>query len=237
MNKKALALSTIAARQAKYAPIAAALAEMYGPIDWRRGLPPLDELVDCILSQSTTDANRDRAFDAIKARYGDDWGAVMNAPLPELTDTIRPAGLANQKAARIQDVLRTIQAERGVLNIDFLAEMPINEAKAWLTALNGVGPKTAAIVLCFAFNREAFPVDTHVHRLGQRIGFLTAGITADDAHDVMEAIVPPTAYYAFHIHLITHGRRICTARSPQCPRCPIQQHCDYFSSQQRSPAP
>ncbi|NWF69786.1 MAG: endonuclease III [Chloroflexi bacterium] len=219
-------------RRSKYAPVAAALRALYGAIDWRRGLPPLDELVDCILSQNTSDTNRDKAFDALKARYPT-WEAVRDADTDELIEVIRPAGLANQKGPRIQDVLRRIEAERGALNIDFLNDLPLAEAKTWLTNLNGVGPKTAAIVLCFAFNRPAFPVDTHVHRVGQRIGFLPQGISAEKAHDVMEALVPPADYYAFHIHLITHGRQICQARAPKCERCPLTDYCDYYQKARR----
>jgi endonuclease-3 len=217
-----------ARRQAKYAPVAAALGQLYGIPQWRKDWPPLDELVSCILSQNTTDANRDRAFDALRARYPT-WQDVVDAPAAELIETVRVAGLANQKGPRIQTVLRRIQAERGAFEIDFLADLPLEEARAWLTQLDGVGPKTAAIVLCFAFNRPAFPVDTHVHRVGQRIGFLPQGISAERAHDVMEALVPPEDHYAFHINLIQHGRAICKARSPQCARCPITAHCDYFN--------
>ena len=187
----------------------------------------MDELVSCILSQNTSDTNRDRGFDALKMRYPN-WQAVIDAPLDELIDTIRPAGLSRQKAPRIQAILEYILAERGEFNIDFLEDLPLDEAKAWLTALNGIGPKTAAIVLCFSFNRPAFPVDTHVHRVGQRIGLLPEGISADKAHDVMEAIVPPEDHYAFHINLIQHGREICRARNPLCERCPITEYCDYY---------
>lgn len=220
-------------RQAKYAPVSQLLGEMYGVPVWRAWLPPLDELVDCILSQSTTDANRDRAFDALRARFPS-WEEVRDAALQDVIDAIRPAGLANQKGPRIQAVLRRISDERGTLSLDFLADMPLEDARAWLVSLEGVGPKTAAIVLCFAFNRAAFPVDTHVHRLGQRIGFLPTGISADKAHPVMEAIVPPEDYYAFHLNLIRHGREICHARRPACERCPLTAHCDYYQSFTRS---
>jgi endonuclease-3 len=216
-----------ARRAAKYAPVSAALREMYGYPAWRQAYPPVDELVDCILSQSTTDANKDRAFALLRARYPT-WEALRDAQTDEVIDTIRPAGLANQKAPRIQEVLRFITQQRGEINIDFLGDLPIEEAKAWLTQMNGVGPKTAAIVLCFAFNRAAFPVDTHIHRLGQRIGFLPEGISADKAHDVMESIVPPEDYYPFHLNLIQHGREICIARAPRCSLCPITPHCDYY---------
>ena len=214
-------------RQAKYAPVKAALGELYGTPIWRRDTPAMDELVSCILSQNTSDINRDRGFDALRQRYPD-WQAVLDAPLEELIDTIRPAGLSRQKAPRIQAILAYILAERGEFNIDFLNDMDLDEALNWLTALNGIGPKTAAIVMCFSFNRPAFPVDTHVHRVGQRIGFLPEGITADNAHPVMAALVPPEDHYAFHINLIQHGREICRARNPLCERCPVTTYCDYY---------
>ena len=122
------------------------------------------------------------------------------------------------------------QAERGELNIDFLGDLPVATAKAWLEQFDGVGPKTAAIVLCFALNMPAFPVDTHVHRVGQRIGFLPEGISADKAHAVMEAIVPPDDYYAFHLNLIRHGREVCQARRPRCEVCPLMDLCDYYQA-------
>jgi endonuclease-3 len=214
-------------RQAKYEPVAVALAQLYGIPQWRKNTPPVDELVNCILSQNTSDINRDRGYDALKVRYPT-WEMVAEAPVDELIETIRPAGLSNQKGPRIQQVLRIIHAEQGDYNIDFLNDLSVEEAKAWLTSLPGVGPKTAAIVLCFAFGRPAFPVDTHVHRVSTRIGFLPAGVNADKAHPIMEAIVPPEDYYAFHINLIQHGRSICHARGPRCERCPLTDCCDYF---------
>jgi endonuclease-3 len=216
-------------RRAKYQPVAARLRELYGAPEWRRWLPPLDELIDCILSQSTTDANRDRAFDALRTRFPD-WAAVRDAPPEAVIETIRPAGLANQKGPRIQAVLRAIGEQRGSLSLDFLDALPLDQARAWPMTLDGVGPKTAAIVLCFAFNRPAFPVDTHIHRVGQRIGFIPAGMSAEKAHPLMEAIVPPDAYYPFHINLIQHGREMCRARRPECERCPLTDTCDYYQS-------
>ncbi len=216
-------------RKAKYEPVAAALHEMFGRLEWRPFLPPLDELIDCVLSQSTNDSNRDRAFAALKQAFPT-WEDVMNAPTEAVIAAIKPAGLANQKGPRIQEILRRIYAERGELNIDFLGDLPVPEAKAWLTSFHGVGPKTAAIVLCFAFMRPAFPVDTHIHRVGQRIGFLPQGISADDAHPVMEAIVPPEDYFNFHINLIRLGRELCQARRPRCEACPLTPYCDYYQS-------
>lgn len=216
-------------RAAKYAPVSAALRAVYGYPGWRPWLAPLDELIDCILSQSTNDRNRDRAFSALKERFPA-WEDVLAAPAGDVIETIKPAGLSNQKGPRIQEVLRRIQDERGELSIDFLGDLTADEAKAWLVRFDGVGPKTAAIVLCFAFNMPAFPVDTHIHRVGQRIGFLPEGISADKAHPIMEAIVPAEDYYAFHLNLIRLGREICHARKPDCPHCPLQADCDYYQA-------
>jgi len=216
-------------RKAKYEPIAKALGAVYGYPAWRQWLPPLDELISCILSQSTTDTNRDRAFDALKARFKT-YEEVRDAAPEEVIAAIKVAGLGNQKGPRIQEALHRIADERGEMSIDFLRDLPMDEAKAWLTSLNGVGPKTAAIVMCFGFNRPAFPVDTHVHRVSQRIGFLPEGISADKAHDVMEAIVPPEDHLTFHLNLIRLGRETCTARVAHCERCPLTEWCDYYNS-------
>ena len=215
-------------KQKKYRLIAPLLEATYGRKHWKRH-DGMDELISCILSQSTTDANRDRGFEALKAQYPT-WEQAHHAPEDELVETIRPAGLANSKAPYIQGSLATIFEERGDYNIDFIEELPVDEAKKWLQSLPGVGPKTAAIVLCFGYNRPAFPVDTHVHRTGKRIGFLPEKISANKAHDHMEAIVPPEEYYAFHLQLIYHGRALCKARNPQCEVCPIKQFCDYYQS-------
>ena len=217
------------ARKAKYPPVATALSEVYGSLDWSRQQDGMDELISCILSQSTTDINRDRAFARLKAAYPN-WAAVRSAELDELTDVIRPAGLANQKAPRIQDALRVIYEEAGEYSIDFLNARSLVDARRWLCSLRGVGPKTAAIVLCFAYGRPAFPVDTHIYRVSKRIGFIPEKLSADDAHPVMEAIVPTDAYYQFHIQLIQHGRDTCHARKPACQRCAIIEHCDFFAA-------
>lgn len=216
-------------RKAKYEPVARILREVYGELTWHPGQSPMDELVSCILSQNTNDANRDKGFAALKKRYPD-WQAVVDAPTDDVIDTIRSAGLANQKAPRIQRALEFIHREQGEYSLDFLNDLSLDDARDWLTSIDGVGPKTAAIVLCFAFNRPAFPVDTHVHRVGKRIGFLPEKISADKAHPVMEAIVPPEDHYAFHIYLIRHGRDTCRARHPMCERCPLQTYCDYYQS-------
>jgi endonuclease-3 len=201
------------------------LIEFYGEPVWRTPLPPVDELVSTILSQNTNDTNRDRAFNALRAKYPT-WEAVRDAPTAEVVDAIRPAGLANQKGPRIQQVLREITSERGGLELSFLKEMPLEEARAWLMKFNGVGPKTAAIVLCFSLGRPAFPVDTHIYRVSGRIGLRPEKMTVEDAHTHLEAVFPPETYYAAHLNLIRLGREMCGARKTNCPDCPIRKLCD-----------
>ena len=202
------------------------LFKAFGEPIWRNPLPAIDELVSTILSQNTNDVNRDRGFDALRAKFPT-WKAVRDAKAEDVIAAIKPAGLANQKGPRIQQVLRAITEERGSLNLDFLAGLPIEEARAWLTKFNGVGPKTAAIVLCFSLNMPAFPVDTHIYRVSGRIGLRPEKMTVEQAHPYLESIFPPETYYAAHLNLIRLGREICGARKPNCPKCPIIKLCDY----------
>lgn len=203
------------------------LAEYYGFPEWRNPLPPLDELISTILSQNTNDINRDRAFTVLRRRFPD-WEAVRDAPEMDVIDAIRPAGLANQKGPRIQAVLREITAERGALDLSFLADMPTAQAHAWLVHFHGVGPKTAAIVLLFSLGKPAFPVDTHIYRVTGRLGLRPEKMTADQAHLHLEQLFPVETYYPVHLNLIHLGREICQARRPNCPVCPLKDLCDYY---------
>jgi endonuclease-3 len=205
------------------------LIDSYGEPGWRQHLPPVDELISTILSQNTSDINRDKAFYALKDAYPD-WQMVMMAPESDIRDVIRPAGLANRKAPRIQNALAVIYEEQNELTLDFLADMALDDAKNWLTDLDGVGPKTAAIVLLFSFNRPAMPVDTHVHRVTGRLGLIEAGTSAEKAHVLLEEIVNPDDYYSFHLNVIRHGREVCSARKPKCEICPLQNYCDYYQA-------
>jgi endonuclease-3 len=202
------------------------LLEFYGEPIWRNPLPAIDELVSTILSQNTNDINRDRAFESLRARFGT-WEEVRDADTVEVINAIRPAGLANQKGPRIQQVLHAITEERGNLDLSFLGDLAVDEAKAWLTRFNGVGPKTAAIVLCFSLGKPAFPVDTHIYRVTGRIGLRPERMTVEQAHPHLEALFPTETYYAAHLNIIRLGREICTARRPFCERCPIVSLCDY----------
>jgi endonuclease-3 len=210
------------------------LLAAYGQPDWRPNYAPMDELILTILSANTSDVNSGRAFDRLKAAYPT-WEAVMKAPLTELTEVIRPGGLAPTKAPRIQAALRRILAERGEFDIGFLADLPVEEATQWLTEFDGVGHKTASIVLLFCFDKPAFPVDTHVQRVSQRLGI--AGPKDDPARikAAWESLVPSEWFYALHLNLIRHGREICLARTPRCAACVLQQHCDWHAQQPTKP--
>jgi endonuclease-3 len=211
----------------RYQAIARRLADRYGRPIWRPVLPPVDELVNTILSQNTSDTNRDRAFAQLRARFPT-WETVRDAAPEAVIEAVRPAGLANQKGPRIQAVLKRISDEQGAISLEFLRDKPLDEAKVWLTGLNGVGPKTAAIVLLFAMNRPAFPVDTHVFRVTKRLGLIPSNVTVERAHELLAAIVPPDQYYAGHLNLIRHGREVCHARRPACSVCPLTDLCDYY---------
>ena len=183
----------------------------FGPLRWRPHGDPLTELILTILSQHTNDTNSGRAFASMQRRYPT-WDDVLAAEPEDLADSIRQGGLANQKAPRIQQVLGRVSNDCGDWRLDHLAQMPLDEAKAWLRSLPGVGPKTAACVLMFALGRPALPVDTHVFRVARRLGLL-------------ESLVQPEDTYAFHIALIKHGRHTCTARNPNCGDCPLNDFC------------
>jgi endonuclease-3 len=202
------------------------LLKFYGEPMWRNPLPPVDELVSTILSQNTNDTNRDRAFMLLRARFPN-WESVRDADTESVIDAIRSAGLANQKGPRIQHVLREITAERGSLDLAFLKDLPLEEARGWLMKFKGVGPKTAAIVLLFSLGRPAFPVDTHIYRVTGRLGLRPDRMTVEEAHPYLEALFPPETYSAAHLNIIRLGREICAARKPDCPACPLREICRY----------
>jgi endonuclease-3 len=218
--------------QIKTAEVHQRLLDAYGEPMWRPHMDAVSELVSTILSQNTNDVNRDVAFDRLRTQLPT-WEDVRDADTDAVIKAIRPAGLANQKGPRIQEALRLLTRERGELDLDFLADWPVDEAKDWLCSINGVGPKTAAIVLLFALGRPAFPVDTHVHRVTKRLGLIGPKVSREKAHVELEQIVPEENYYPFHLNLIRHGRRVCSSRNPQCPECPLRDLCDFYQEQQQ----
>lgn len=214
---------------AKVARIYEKLVATYGIPPWDPNSDPLGELVATILSQHTSDINSERAYRQLRATFPT-WEAVRDAPTDAVVEAIRSGGLAQQKAQRIQQILRilTERLDGAPLTLDALDSMPLDDALAWLRGLPGVGPKTAACVLLFALGKPAFPVDTHVWRVTKRIGLISPATSAESAHETLQALIPPAWRYTMHIDLIRHGRQICYARNPACFRCPISSDCQYF---------
>jgi endonuclease-3 len=200
------------------------LQTVYGAVRWRPHRDAIAELVLTILSQHTSDTLSGRAFAELVARFPN-WDAVREASVEEIRSAVHGAGLADTKAPRIKAVLQQIHDEHGGYELGFLTELPLDQAKSWLTNLPGVGPKTAACVLMFALGRPALPVDTHVYRVGARLGLVPAKMSANLAHDHLEAMVPPEDVYRFHIGLIKHGRYTCSARRPRCGDCVLSDLC------------
>jgi len=188
---------------------------------------PTDSLVATILSQHTSDRNSHAAFAELKRRYPT-WDAVAAAHPEALASVIRAAGLANLKSWRILRTLSTMRERYGSHDLRFLADMPVDEGREVLRSMPGVGPKTAACVLLFACNKPALPVDTHVHRVSRRLGVIGPRDSAEKAHEVLQQLLAPEDVYDLHVDLIAHGRRICRARDPKCPLCPLQALCDYY---------
>jgi endonuclease III len=192
-------------------------------------LPVIDEIVATVLSQHTSDINSERAFAQLKAVFPS-WEQVAAAPVGQVADAIRSGGMANQKARRIQQILAAIEDREGRINLDRLDDLGDAAVAAYLESLPGVGPKTAACVLTFALGRAAFPVDTHVHRVAIRLGWIPVKATADQAHRLLGPRVPPDIRYDLHLALITHGRQVCRAQQPRCGDCVLRDLCAYSPS-------
>ena len=200
------------------------LGEEYGPMEWQPRYDPASELVYTILSQHTSDINSERAFRALMATFGS-LEAIAAADVDDIEDAIRSGGLARTKAPRIKAILNEVMRKVGSYDLTFLAEMPLEDAKAWLKELDGVGPKTAAIILCFSLGLPAMPVDTHIYRVAKRLGFFGPKVSAEQAHDILEPMVEPDDVFAFHLYLINHGRQVCKARRPRCGECVLAWGC------------
>jgi endonuclease-3 len=231
----------------------AALAQMYGRPVWQRVHDPTSELVLTMLSANSADINAEKAFDLLCRRWpppapaqhettlttrpgwggqgigetGADWGAVEFAHPDELVDVIRPGGLANQKAPRIQAALRQVRETRGDYSLEFLGDLAPVEALAWLTQVNGIGRKTASVVLLFSFGMGLMPVDRHIDRVSRRIGLIPAKATIEQEHDMLQAQLETDQVHEAHVNLITHGRQTCHAERPACGRCAISGRCRY----------
>jgi endonuclease-3 len=198
----------------------------FGTPERKNPKDPLSELIFTIFSQNTNDQNRDRAYARLLSRFPR-WEDVMRADPSTVEDAIRVGGLGHQKSRCIQAILKELYAERGDLSLDFLDELSADEAKAKLLTYVGVGLKTASIVLLFSLGKPAFPVDTHIFRVGKRLGLIPENADERAAHGIMEELIPEDEYYSFHINLITLGRSLCRPRNPRCDQCPLARYCPF----------
>src|SRR5438270_6937858 len=222
--------SDIAALSAKALEVTRRLTELYGVAEWSKK-DPLSMLVDIILSHSTRDEQTAAAYDNLLKRFGS-WEAVRDAPTEEVQETIDNVNWPETKAPRLQALMSHITEERGELNLDFLRDLPVEEGAAWLRRLGGVGPKTTACVLLFSCQKPILPVDVHVHRCSIRLGLIGKKVTADNAHALLQALLPQDAQaiYNFHKGLLRHGQRICVYDRPRCNRCVLTDLCDYYKT-------
>jgi endonuclease-3 len=207
------------------------LREIYGVPTMAPHGQPVAELILTVLSQSTNDRNRDVAFLRLRDRMPS-WEQVLAAPVADVEEAIRPGGISKVKSARIKAILEAIAANPGgdrhdpeELSLDWLAQVPIEQARDYLTALPGVGRKTAACVLLFSYGLRDVPVDTHVSRVGTRLGLLRPGAPFEELHDRMLALTPPGGELELHVNLLRHGRRTCHARRPECEACALARMC------------
>jgi len=207
------------------------LVALYGAREHIPRREPMHELISTILSHRTTGKNEGEAYRNMWARFGS-WQAIRDAPLPALIETLSPATFPEVKAPYIQGVLTRIATERGESepNIDFLRDWPTDQALDWLMSMPGVGIKTATLVLLFCFGRPVLPVDTHVHRISQRVGLIGAKVNPTAAHPIVLALLPPDPYllYNFHIANLRHGQQVCIWGTPHCEKCPLTDICDWY---------
>jgi len=204
------------------------LVALYGEPDWSTE-GPLGVLIGTILSQRTRDAQTGAAYAALKRRFPS-WEAMRDAPLAEVQGAIANVNWPELKAPRLQQIARQVTAERGALSLDFLCDLPTDEALAWLLGLTGVGPKTAACTLLFACRKPVLPVDVHVHRVSIRLGLIAPRVTEEAAHGLLQALLPPEAriVYDYHNSLLLHGQRVCIGGRPRCDRCVLTDLCAYY---------
>jgi endonuclease III len=204
------------------------LRDSQGPFVPKPVLPVIDEIVATVLSQHTSDVNSERAFARLKSRFPA-WEQVADAPVEEIADAVRCGGIADQKARRIKQILAAIEDREGRIDLGRLHDLGDAAVENYLRSLPGVGPKTAACVLVFSMGRAAFPIDTHVHRIVTRLGWVPGSATADKAHQLLASRVPPDIRYDLHVAMITHGRTVCRAQRPSCDACVLRDLCAYGS--------
>lgn len=210
------------------------LRRAYGPRPPQYWGDGVSVLVDTILSQNTSAANSDAGYRQLRRRFRS-WKQVADAPVEEIERHIRVSGLSNQKAPRIQAILRRIREQRGKIDLQFLRDLPDDQAYAYLRGFPGVGPKTACCTLLFAFNKALFPVDTHIHRIARRLGLVGPKATAEQTHDLLTPTIPPEDRYEAHVLLIEHGRKACRAINPRCAECVLLKSCPFGRQRVKRP--
>src|SRR5438874_10739602 len=220
----------VAAHSAKALEVNQRLTDLNGELPFSEK-DPMSQLVDIILSHRTRDEQTAAAWENLVKRFGS-WEAVRDAPTEQVQDAIANVNWPEVKAPRLQAIMRQITEERGNLDLNFLCELPVEEAAAWLNRFDGVGPKTTACVLLFSCQKPLLPVDVHVHRVSGRLGLIGKKVTADAAHNLLQALLPNNArtIYDFHKALLRHGQRICVYERPRCEKCPITDLCDYYKT-------
>ncbi len=226
MSKSSRPRDSVPQKPPEIERILARLEATYGVPRRPRGRDPLDTLIETVLSQSTNDRNRDRALARLRERFPR-WEDVRRAPVREIATAIRVGGLARLKSVRIKRILREIQRRTGALDLSSLTRMPTDEALRFLRSLDGVGPKTAACVLLFACGRSVFPVDTHIRRVAERLGWLPPRCSDERAHEILGRLIPPRHCYSAHINLIRLGRDVCRPKIPRCASCCLSAYCAY----------
>jgi endonuclease-3 len=214
--------------RARCARINHALVGCYGEPKWTGPRDPLEVLIGTILSQSTTATNSERAYKALREAYAT-WEDLADAKLDAVAKALRPGGLAKRKAKHIVNLVRDLRKEYGAASLEFIKSMSVREAMRALNGIDGVGPKTGACVILFALGREICPVDTHIHRILQRIGILGSSMTPEGAFEILQPLVPAGSSYSFHVNLIRLGREVCKAGKPRCAACPVETECRYPS--------
>lgn len=188
----------------------------------------MTELIRTVLSQNTNDTNRDRAFESMKAAFPT-WADLVAAPVGRIATSIKVAGLAKIRAARISKLLKAIYKTQNEFSLDFLADWANSDVKQYLLQLEGIGLKTVACVMAFSLGRNVMPVDTHVYRVSQRLGLIPQNMNVNKAHEYFEEFGGQLSLYQFHLNLIAHGRQICHARKPACIECILKSSCDYYA--------
>lgn len=222
--------SDVAALSAKALEVTQRLTKLYGELPFS-SKDPMSMLVDILLSHRTRDEQTAAAWENLLQRFGS-WEGVRDAPTAQVEEAIANVNWPEVKAPRLQSIMRQITEERGNLNLDFLCDLPVAESSAWLNRFEGVGPKTTACVLLFSCQQPLLPVDVHVHRVSGRLGLIGKKVTADAAHTLLQALLPPDSrsIYDFHKALLRHGQRICVFERPRCNKCVLTDLCDYYKT-------